>query len=262
MWKTIRIVILLALLGAVAGNALLERARTHQWDRPVRVGLFPVAGDASPATAAYVRSLKHEEFADIEAFFANEAKRLQLGLDTPISVELYPDPGLAPPPMPVGGNPVAVIWWSLGMRLYAWRHGQAPDGGTPPIRIFLVYHDPALSPQVPHSAGLEKGLLGVTHVFATSRMRGDNNIVIAHELLHTLGATDEYDARTNLPSYPDGYGDPNQVPRFPQHWTEIMAGRRAISPTAAEMPPSLEDCLIGPRTAAEIRWTRPGARPH
>jgi hypothetical protein len=78
--------------------------------------------------------------------------------------------------------------------------------------------------------------------------------VLTHEILHTLGATDKYDLKTSHPLYPDGYGDPEQDPLFPQESAEIMAGSIAVSKTEMAMPESLMYTLIGPKTAREIRW--------
>jgi len=86
-------------------------------------------------------------------------------------------------------------------------------------------------------------------------MTPSNNVVIAHEILHTLGATDKYDPATLAPIYPDGYGDPEREPRFPQELTEIMAGRYALDASTFEMPASLADVVVGEATAREIRWT-------
>jgi len=147
------------------------------------------------------------------------------------------------------------MWWSLEIRHFAARFGSAPTGPSPSIRVFVLYHDPARMPSVPHSVGLAKGLIGVVHAFAAQRMNGSNNVVIAHEILHTFGATDKYDPTTNAPLFPSGFGDPDQVPRYPQRLAEIMAGRRAISESLQEMPESLEECVVGPATAAEIHWT-------
>jgi hypothetical protein len=113
-----------------------------------------------------------------------------------------------------------------------------------------------MSESVPHSLGMQKGLIGVVHAFADRRMNGSNNIVIAHETMHTVGATDKYDLETGAPTYPGGYGEPALSPRFPQRYAEIMAGQRAISATAQEMPETLRDVLVGPQTAEEIGWTR------
>jgi hypothetical protein len=97
--------------------------------------------------------------------------------------------------------------------------------------------------------------MGVVHAFAIKEMAGSNNIVIAHELMHTFGATDKYDFGTGEPVYPVGFADPDRKPLYPQASAEIMAGRRAISPTSAEMPLSLQAVVVGPATADEIRWT-------
>jgi hypothetical protein len=124
------------------------------------------------------------------------------------------------------------------------------------IRLFVLYHDPATLPTVPDSHGLQKGLVGVVHAFAVREMTGANNIVIAHELLHTVGATDEYDLASGAPLYPAGYADPGRKPLYPQAEAEIMAGRRALSPTEFDMPHSLAGVVVGPATAREIRWIR------
>ena len=120
--------------------------------------------------------------------------------------------------------------------------------------MFVLYHDPALTPQVPHSLGLTKGLIGVVYAFATPEMDGENNVVIAHELLHTVGASDKYLPGTDAPRFPDGYGDPNQVPLYPQSFAEIMAGRRMLRADRWQQAASLDEVLIGPATALEIRW--------
>jgi hypothetical protein len=125
------------------------------------------------------------------------------------------------------------------------------------IRMFVLYHDPALSPVVPHSLGIQKGLIGVVYAFATPTMEGGNDVVIAHELLHTVGATDKYDPASNAPRFPDGYGDPRQVPLYPQRFAELMAGRRMLSATRWEQPSGLDEALVGPATALEIRWIKP-----
>ena len=85
-------------------------------------------------------------------------------------------------------------------------------------------------------------------------MTRQNNVIITHEFLHTLGATDKYDPATNRPTYPDGYADPDQQPPEPQTFAEIMAGRIPVSQTQAKIPESLNDVVIGELTAKEINW--------
>ena len=87
-------------------------------------------------------------------------------------------------------------------------------------------------------------------------MTACNNIVIAHEFLHTVGATDKDDLANDQPQFPDGYADPQRTPLVPQDQAEIMAGRRMLSETEWEMPDSLRSVVIGPKTALEINWAR------
>ena len=138
------------------------------------------------------------------------------------------------------------------MRWYAFRHTPFWQSlGT--VRLFVLYHPPQFNQALPHSHGLQKGLLGVVHVFASDTQRAQNNFVIAHELLHTLGATDKYDAN-GRPLNPIGLADPNMQPPYPQYKAEIMGGRIAISAERAEMPKGLEEAVVGYATAAEIGW--------
>jgi hypothetical protein len=145
--------------------------------------------------------------------------------------------------------------WSLKMRWFAMHAAEVPGRAPPRIRIFVLYHDPATLQSVPDSHGLQKGLIGVVHAFAEKGMAGGNSIVIAHELMHTLGASDKYDPATGAPVFPIGLGNPGLKPLYPQTRAEIMAGRRALSATDFEMQASLRDVVVGPATAAEIRWT-------
>jgi hypothetical protein len=122
--------------------------------------------------------------------------------------------------------------------------------------MFVIYHDPARVSRVAHSLGLQKGLIGVVNAFASDDQAAQNNIVITHELLHTVGATDKYDLATNEPSHPDGYAEPNKDPLLPQTFAEIMAGRIPSSAAQSEMPSSLDKVLVGTKTAREINWLR------
>jgi hypothetical protein len=125
----------------------------------------------------------------------------------------------------------------------------------------MLFFDAKRNHSLPHSTGLERGMIGLVNAFAMDEMAGSNNVVITHELLHTLGATDKYDLATNMPSFPDGYAEPQRNPRLPQEVAEIMAGRIPKSATQADIPESLDDTVIGPLTAREIGWQREGNQP-
>jgi hypothetical protein len=129
-------------------------------------------------------------------------------------------------------------------------------GRSPDVRLFVIYYDPKRNDTLEHSLGLEKGRIGVVNAFASSTLAGSNNVVIAHELLHTLGATDKYDARTAQPRFPDGYARPDAKPRYPQRFAEIMGGRIPISASESAIAPSLNATVVGEATAREINWLK------
>jgi hypothetical protein len=256
VWKFIRITVLLLVLLGVAATTWLDRVSTTDWNNTLWVGIFPMNADGSAVAERYVRNLGTENFASLETFFAQETARYGVNVQRPIHVELYPSSRELPPTLAPGANALQAAWWSLKMRWFARSAADVPGRAPSHIRIFVLYHDPASKQSVPHSHGLQKGLVGVVHAFADPGMGGANNIVIAHETLHTLGATDKYDMQTGHPTYPAGYGEPDREPRFPQRYAEIMAGQKALSESEHEMPATLRDVRVGPETAAEIGWTR------
>jgi hypothetical protein len=252
-WKTLRIAALLGILVLVALTTLQDRYRSTRWREPLFVAIYPIAADESPATRRYVDSLDAEKFKAIDHFFAREAARYGLRTDEPFRSRLRPALEDRPPQRAASAGPLATAFWSLRLRYWAWRvsrHAREPAD----VRIFVLYHDPALTRTVPHSLGLTKGLIGVVYAFAAPEMTAENNVVIAHELLHTVGATDKYDPVDDAPRFPDGFGDPGQVPLYPQRYAELMAGRRMLARGRWEQVASLDDVAIGAATAHEIRW--------
>ena len=251
MWKLIRVFILLTILAFVALGALVDRWRTSDWDHTLWIGVFPVNADGREDTDRYIASLSRERFAAIESFFAREARQWGLAIEQPVRIELYAQVRELPPALDADAGVLGSIWWSLRTRLYTWR---VAGGELADIRMFVLYNDPEVTYAVPHSLGLQKGLLGIVHAYAGRGFDATNNFVIAHEVMHTLGATDKYDPASNLPLYPDGYAEPGAEPRYPQASAEIMGGRIPLSPQMAEMPRSLGEVVVGPQTAAEINW--------
>ena len=252
MWRRLRIAVLLLVLFVVAGMTWNDRQRTTEWHETLWVGIFPVNADGEPATDEYIASLTREQFTDVEEFLAREGARYGIAVEQPVKMVLYPQVATAPPQLATGTGVVGRVWWSLKLRWYTWQQA----GDTPAdIRIFVLYHDPEATRAVPHSLGLQAGLLGVVYAYADEGLDGPNNTVIAHEVLHTVGALDKYEPGTNLPVFPAGYAQPDAEPRYPQELAEVMGGRIPLGPDDAVMPDGLADVVVGPETAAEIRWT-------
>lgn len=255
MFKFLRIAILLVILATVAQEAWLSRSRAVEWNDPLRVAIYPINGDGSEATAAYLRTLSTDGFRSIERFFDDEAKRHGMAIHQPVDVTLAPVLDARPPQPPRNGSVVENVLWSLRMRYWAWRNDAVP-GAKPQVRLFVQYFDPATHPALPHSVGVARGLTGLINVYSSRTQAGSNAAIITHELLHTLGATDKYDPADNLPRYPEGYAEPELSPRYPQAFAEIMGGRIPVSETEATIPEHLDQTLIGAATAAEIGWTK------
>lgn len=255
MWRKLRIAVLLFVLATVAQQAWLSD-RDLAWGNNFYVALYPVNADDSPVVAAFLDTLTQEQFEPLTAYFAAEAERYGLRIYHPFEIRLGSRVASHPPMPPRSASTWQAIAWSLKFRWWAWRN--SPEMRVAPkIRLYLLFHDPAITPALSHSTALSKGRVGLINVYGDPAYHAQNAVIIAHELLHTVGARDKYDAATNQPQFPDGYAEPDRQPRHPQKLAELMAGRIAVSESAAEIPRDLSQTLIGPATAREIQWGKP-----
>lgn len=255
MLRFLRTGVLLYVLVFVAVGTWVTSREATDWDIPLHVHVYAVPGDDSAIAQARVAALDAAGLADIERFFAAEAERYGVEIDPPFTFYVPAGATVTLPPVPPPGSGLGVVLWSLKMRWLATRlRWQSTDPLVPDITLFVVYHDGTEGVALDRSTALRKGLIAVANVFAAPASDTRNSIVIAHELLHTLGATDKYSLDDNLPRYPDGYAEPDAVPRHPQAKAELMAARRPLDATTAELPDSLQRVVIGPATAREIGW--------
>jgi len=141
-----------------------------------------------------------------------------------------------------------------------WRFRFDDQDLDPDIIVLARYHDPSQHELLPHSVGVEQLRFAIANLFAGRAMQQTNQVVLMHELLHTLGATDKYELGTGLPQFPDGYAEPSKTPVLPQQRAEIMAGRIAVSATEARQAEHLRQTIVGPLTAREIGWTAAATR--
>ena len=256
MFKAIRITVLLLVLFFVAVSTWLTQSRSTDWNNSLWVKIYPVNGDGSDVSGRYIDSLTADSFEPIELFVAREIRKYGHSLARPVRVELGEEIREQPPTF--GGSPNAfdVMLWSLKLRWWASSVAGPQDDPDPDVRIFVRYHAPEDHFVLENSVGMQKGMVGIVNAYAGKRQAGTNNVVIAHEFLHTLGATDKYDPANGMPDFPLGFAEPDKLPRFPQRFAEIMGGRIAISATDAMVPKNLKFVTIGARTAEEIRLVR------
>jgi hypothetical protein len=254
IFRQLRIALLLFILLLVAGDAWLTGSRATDWDDALWVVIYPINSDGGAVAASYISRLRNDVFSPLEEYFPRQAGRYGLAQKELVKVRLGPVVKTLPPVPPKEGNVLAVMWWSLKLRFWAMRTGLGMDGPPADIRIYVIYHDPARQPRLAHSLGLKEGLIGVVNAYASKAYSGRNNVVIAHELLHTLGATDKYDQASGQPLFPEGYAQPERKPLYPQYKAEVMGGRIPLSSTRSDIPGSLKRTLIGRTTAREINW--------
>lgn len=255
MIKTVRILFWVLVVGATLLQ-LWQEYDALQWRHPLKVALYPVNADQSETSANYIASLRTEDFEPLATFFSREAAKYQLPLRRPITLYLGTEIQSVPPPPPAVQAPLSeIILWSLQFRWFAWRH--QPAVGMPvDIKLYLLYYDPAHHRHLRHSTALHKGRIGRVNLFAENSQHPVNAVIVAHELLHTLSATDKYDLHTHQPQFPQGYAEPYAQPLYPQSMAEVMAGQVPQSAQASRMANGLDQVVIGRPTAREIGWLR------
>lgn len=252
VFKAIRVGILLLILVFVGLSSWLTQARSTDWNNSLWVKIYPINADGSDASENYINKLRVDDFADIEDFIAAESSRYGKTLDRPLRMELGEPIDEQPPQLDGTTSMLDVMLWSLKMRWWASSTAGEQDSIEPDVRMFVRYHAPEQTLMLENSVGLQKGMIGIVNAYASRHQRATNNVIIAHEFLHTLGATDKYDGLNGQPSYPDGIADPGRKPLYPQRIAEIMGGRIALSEDDAIIPRSLKYTIIGPLTASEI----------
>ncbi|MEM7613186.1 MAG: hypothetical protein AAF270_15990 [Pseudomonadota bacterium] len=253
MFKRIRILALLLVLLFVALSAWLSQARSTDWNNTLWIRVYPINADNDPATQRYIESLSVKTFVDIEAFFAREVARHGVSLDRPVRMELGPQLPEEPPRLTAQPSIVDTMLWSLKTRWWVSSITRGREDIPPDVRIFMRFHHPDTHLVLDDSVGLRKGMFGIVNAYADRRFAGRNNFILAHEFLHTIGASDKYSLNTNQPIVPIGLAEPDRRPLFPQRYAEIMGGRIALSSTDAVTPKNLTRAIIGRETALEIR---------
>jgi hypothetical protein len=229
-----------------------RRARTA-WRRPVRVALVLV--EREPVAAAVLARLTARSF-ELERRLAREYAR-HSGRDfTPVELVVRgPVRAADLPPSFEGEGALDLVTQSL--RLWRWTSALDSDARVElgyDSRIYLVLKPAtAQGPAFVEGESEYRGRVGV----AQADIRGDTIdfalFVAAHELLHTLGAVDKYDAAGRA-SFPQGFADPGRTPLFPQPGAEVMARNVPIAVGSERPPESLDELFVGEATARELGW--------
>lgn len=252
VFRNVRIAILLSILVIVTATIELRLHRLRSWNRVLVVGVYPVAASQDAAVQAHLKTLREQDFAPVVAFLEREARRYGKTFTSPlVQFQLSAPLPEEPPRLPENPGPFDVIRWSLALRVYSFRMHQAHQLPDADVELYLLFH-PSGSPRaLDTSLAISRLRMAIVHGEADPRASSWLQVAVAHELLHMATASDKYDDH-GMPVHPDGFGEPDLSPRFPQNFCEIMAGQVPVDAGHFREPRGLDECLIGPRTAAEV----------
>jgi hypothetical protein len=255
----IRVGVLLAVLAAVllyAYRDVQTRRERNAFRRTLNVALVLVEADVVDPAALRALRVRSRE---LERKLAAEFHRYRPEGPRPFAfVTFGPVPQIVPPPVRVEPG-----LWGLARRAFELSkftrdvdaRAHVPTRGFD-TRLYIVVRPPESAARAFVEGQSEQGgRVGVALVELDESMADLALFVAAHELFHTLGATDKYDAggRTRIP---EGLAEPGLVPPLPQRFAEVMAENRPLDPHHEVPPSSLDELSVGPSTAAEVGWQR------
>lgn len=249
-----RVALLLVALAVLIWFLRIGHDPVPDWDRTLRVAVFPCNVDGSAAVEAHIAGFGQSDLDRISDYFTSQAERHRPALQRPFELVLGPPIANSPPMPDAASGPLGRLGWAIAIRV--WRLRFDDQGLAADIIAVACFNPVTEVPPSLHSIGIAELGLAVANLPAAESHRGYARVLLAHEILHTVGADDLYDPVTGLPVFPAGYAEPNREPRYPQEKAELMAGRIPLQPGRAVQAMALDDTRIGPRTAREIGWLR------
>ncbi len=263
LFRNVRVAILLMILVGVASWAWAEQSRLKErnhWERTLRVGVVVLELEPVDDSAIGFLRARLENLAEVldDEFARHNDRRMRpfefiLVGHTPIA---------ALPPEQPGAEAGFVDNVELKFALDEYLEGPAERLGLEEDAydtvMWVVVKDGARASGGRFVEGLaevggDRGLVVVDLDESTAALAAG---VIGHELFHTLGATDKYDA--SGPIFPDGYFEPRV--RYPQKRAEIMGREIPLTADQRRLPNFVAEIGVGKKTAREIGWGENMAR--
>jgi hypothetical protein len=253
-WFAIRVGFLLAILVAVALYAwkdIHDRRERNEFSRTLDVALVFVSdGKLDPSHFGRLqRRVPRLSDRLREAFHAYRVAPM-----APFSFVTYGPVELqAALPVPSEGL-LAPVRYAYELRRFTRdvdaRAGVPSDGFD--SRIYVVLRSPS-DQGIVEGMSEQGGRVGIALAELDETTIDLALFVSAHELFHTLGASDKYDA-SGRTVVPDGLAEPERVPLLPQRYAELMSRNRPVAPGQERRPESLSELWVGHKTAREIGW--------
>jgi hypothetical protein len=232
-----------------------DRRARLAWQRPLRVALVLVTRE--PVSEHTLGLLTARSF-DLERRLTQEYARYTGRSETPVEIIVR---GVAsdtePPPTLAGEGLLDLI--TYGAKQWRWTSqidSQARVERGYDSRVYLV-----LKPADDHGPAFVEGeseyggRVGIAQADIAPDTVDFALFVVAHELLHTLGATDKYDEHGHA-RFPGGFAEPQRPRLYPQPGAEVMARGVPLAPGAERPPETLDELYVGEVTARELGWTR------
>lgn len=254
----VRVTLLLIVLAGVllwAGNDWWRRRERQAWARPLRVALVLV--EREPIAPEILSALTSRAF-ELERRLAQEFQRHGGSGILPFSLVVKgPVAASADPPRVAEQD----LWGLLhhSYALWQWTRDLDQRGGVEwrgyDARIYLALRPSRGELNFVEGESEDGGRVGVAQADIDEGMLDFALFVAAHELFHTLGASDKYDA-TGRATFPGGFAEPERTPLYPQQGAELMARNLPLTATSERPPEKLDELWIGAETAREIGWPR------
>jgi hypothetical protein len=250
--------LLLILLGVLlyAGRDIRQRRRRTEWVRSLEVAVILVRLGHPPETAA---SAIRARVPALATRLDQEMRRYQSAAPRPFVMQAFgPVTATSPPPPAPGPGDGLTETASYTYALWRYLSSINEQAGLSPgdfdARIYVVMREPGANTNAIEGTGEQGGRVGVVELQIDDGMADFALFVAAHELFHTIGATDKYNPDGSV-MIPEGLADPTQSPLYPQTFVELMARHRPLSLARSAPPETLDDLAIGPATAREIGWS-------
>lgn len=250
--KKYRVTALICILVAVVWLAVTDRSPPPDWDEPLRIVVYPHNADNSESARRHISQQTAEDFEPIAEFFTEQAARHDLPLERPFELSLGPPLDSAPISPPRQGSFAERLRW--GLSIHWWKFRFRGRETNPDIIVIAHHYGPDNRPNMPCPVAVGEYRLVIANLVAGNTDCQGGLVVIAHEILHAVGATDLHDPHTLIPRFPEGFADPDREPRYPQTRAELMAPRIPLSPYSEQEAGSFDEVTIGETTAREIGW--------
>lgn len=245
---------MLGIVVLYAWSNIRSRRARNEWQRPLNVAIVLVRdGPVDPAAVEAMRA----RISVLETRLAEELHRYRPAPERPFYFVIRgPVDSPAPIPQPAsdGKLDLALHAWALSRWVSNIDDRAQLRGSSYDARVYAVIRPPANDRlRFVEGASEQGGRIATLEVDLDASMVDFALFVSAHELLHTLGALDKYDA-TGVTLVPDGLAEPDAP--FPQRFAELMGRGRVVAPGRDEPPDSLDLLRINAITAREIGWIK------